>query len=198
VELRRNYARTFCPSKNKEEVMKRSIVLKAALKSLAVLVLLSGLSPISEAQLNEDNPRPIVLQPPTGATPNGPRGSVLVFPAFPDDHPQFPGFPPGIDYDVQSVVCREPLRTGQPLAVASRQFYTLYLTIGIGSRIRLASFNTDCHGNFRGNVVMTEPTEGLFSEDLVLEIFLESDDGEDAPDSLPGVLILRGEDSLFD
>jgi hypothetical protein len=82
---------------------------------------------------------------------------------------------------------------GLPLEVASRQFYAAYLTIGFQDRKRVASFNTECVSwAFTARPILVgQDGEGLGTDNLVLEVFLESDDNLDGPDS-PGILVLTG------
>ena len=119
-------------------------------------------------------------------------GIVYIFPAWGDNHPQFPGFPTALNYNVHELRCQggnfDPFR--------ARLFYAVYLTTETVPRTRIQSFNTSCAGK-RFSSYATLPgysEQTLLTEDLVVEIIAELDDGENTPDFTTSFVALRGEE----
>lgn len=117
-------------------------------------------------------------------------GIVKVFPAFSEEHPVDPGFPAYLSYNVHELYCHHYV--GSPVDV--RSFYAVYLTTETVPRTRLQSFITACGGgrvHYSFAFLPNYSNQTLFTEDLVVEIMLELDDGLDSD-----FVILRGEDLI--
>ncbi len=108
---------------------------------------------------------------------------------------------PFVDLQV-SLPCRHPFRDdalGGDFS-APRTFYALYITRDDGDPIRVISFNTPCH-NFQNTIFgllpATEPgptaiaPNDWFTKDLLVQVLLELDDGEDGVD-IGGTVVLTG------
>lgn len=128
-----------------------------------------------------------------------PGGTVEIYESrvFPGAFTDF--FPEYMVYNVRHLACRTAFYTaGLELEDAAREFYAIYLTIGadLSQRMRVQTFNTDCNsagdaglavtGDFSSLAWLQDgdpelPLPGLFTDQITIEVFLETDDGQDAP-----------------
>jgi hypothetical protein len=144
-----------------------------------------------------------VYGPPGGQVNVYPGGSLLG--NFAEDYPD------SMFYRVHNLACRSGWYTAfSNLDLPAQQFYVIYLTIADPfQRMRVQTFNTGCSsgggGGFAGNgsfsnlayigphpFAIENALEGLFTADITIEIYLEGDDGVDAP--VGGQLVLSGTD----
>lgn len=89
-----------------------------------------------------------------------------------------------VQLQLHGLPCRALWPLGGSIEQRSREFYVLYVSTASG-RIRVHSFNMDCWGE---NTRIAPHLPALPAGEVTIEIFLETDDGEDAY-SLP---VLRG------
>jgi hypothetical protein len=125
------------------------------------------------------------------------KGIVTVTPAFRDDHPTWPGFPQAVNYQIDHLDCLDfgfDRQYGNNYE--GRWFYTLYMTLGDGEKVRLQSFNPGCGQSAHHSAVYLPdiPEEALFNGDLLFEVYLELDDDKDTPIAYPwaDAVIMRG------
>lgn len=107
-------------------------------------------------------------------------GMIEVIGTYQADHPNYDSWPPQIVYSIKEVPIASVGWGRQDGTDVGRDFYTLYLQVGMGERIRVQSFNTNFSGVHHGQVYMTDFSEEvLFSEYLHLWVCWENDNGSD-------------------
>jgi hypothetical protein len=137
-----------------------------------------------------------------------PGGQVSIFSAGSLQGNFLVNFPDNMIYRVHNLACRTGWYTANTsLEDAASEFYVIYLTIWTAEPqiIRVQTFNTGCPAGggpgFAGNgsysnfaylgsdsFVPGDELEGLFTEKITIDIFLERDDGEPLPPDAEPVL----------
>jgi len=149
-----------------------------------LVVLLSTGQALIEAAPPENRTRTIRLFPPVGsfleAQKAGGTVSIVSFETL--------GLEAFMEFSVKNIGCQ--------LGRGGDEFYVMYATTATTGTIRLFAFNTACTGQIFHSDFPLPETGVWFTEDVVIEIVAERDDGADECDLNLGCpsFILRGED----